>query len=80
MCNVANMRGETGGLDAADHVAALVDHGLVGAVDVVLVHDPCADGAALCDDVPGVEPVFADAEVVARIEALGPRVVAGGAR
>ena len=68
-------RGETGGLDAADHVAALVDHGLVGAVDVVLVHDPCADDAALCDDVPGVEPVFVDAEVVARIEALGPRVV-----
>ena len=75
VCNVANMRGETGGLDAADHVAALVDHGLTGAVDVVLVHDPCADGAALCDDVPGVEPVFVDAEVVARIEALGPRVV-----
>lgn len=76
VCNVANMRGETGGLDAADHVAALIDHGLVGALDVVLVHDPCAPSAALCDDVDGVEPVFADAAVIARIEALGPRVVA----
>jgi hypothetical protein len=69
------MRGETGGLDAADHVAALVDHGLVGAVDVVLVHDLCASDSALCDDVAGVEPVFSDAGVIARIEALGPRVV-----
>jgi uncharacterized cofD-like protein len=76
VCNVANMRGETGGLDAADHVAALIDHGLVGALDVVLVHDACAPGAVLCDDVAGVEPVFADASVKARIEALGPRVVA----
>ena len=41
VCNVANMRGETGGLDAADHVAALVEHGLAGAVDLVLVHEPC---------------------------------------
>jgi uncharacterized cofD-like protein len=76
VCNVANMRGETGGLDAADHVAALVDHGLTGLLDVVLVHDPCAPGATLCDDVAGVEPVFADGAVIARIEALGPRVAA----
>jgi 2-phospho-L-lactate transferase/gluconeogenesis factor (CofD/UPF0052 family) len=76
VCNVANMRGETSGLDAADHVTALVDHGLVGALDVVLVHDPCAPDSTLCDDVAGVEPVFSDADVIARIEALGPRVVA----
>ncbi len=76
VCNVANMRGETGGLDAADHVSALIDHGLLGALDVVLVHDPYAPGSVLCDDVAGVEPVFADAGVIARIEALGPRVVA----
>ncbi|MEI7814336.1 MAG: gluconeogenesis factor YvcK family protein [Coriobacteriia bacterium] len=76
VCNVANMRGETGGLDAADHVAAFTDHGLVGALDVVLVHDPCASGSALCDDVAGVEPVFLDADVIARIEVMGPRVVA----
>ena len=76
VCNVANMRGETGGLDAADHVAALFDHGLADLLDVVLVHDPCAPSAALCDDIDGVEPVFSDAAVVARINALGPRVVA----
>ena len=75
VCNVANMRGETGGLDAADHVSALADHGLAGAVDLVLVHDPCSSGGSLCDDDPVVEPVAAGPEVVARIEALGVRVV-----
>lgn len=40
VCNVANMRGETAGMDAADHVDALVAHGLGGAIDVVLVDEP----------------------------------------
>jgi uncharacterized cofD-like protein len=75
VCNVANMRGETHGLDAADHVAALTEHGLAGAVDLVLVHDPCLSGPSVCDD-DEVEPVVFDAEVLARIEGLGPRVVA----
>jgi uncharacterized cofD-like protein len=76
VCNVANMRGETGGLDAADHVAALVEHGLGGAVDLVVVHEPCAGSMAVCDDVEGVEPVAAGDAVRARIEGLGPRVLA----
>lgn len=40
VCNVANMRGETAGMDAADHVDALVAHGLGGSIDVVLVDEP----------------------------------------
>ncbi len=76
VCNVANMRGETGGLDAADHVSALADHGLEGAIDLVLVHVPCSDTAVVCDDASGVEPVTAGEAVLARIEALGPRVIA----
>jgi 2-phospho-L-lactate transferase/gluconeogenesis factor (CofD/UPF0052 family) len=76
VCNVANMRGETGGLDAADHVAALAEHGLAGAVDLVLVHEPCSDASTVCDDVDGVEPVPAGDAVRARIEALGPHVIA----
>ena len=75
VCNVANMRGETHGLDAADHVAALAEHGLEGAVDLVLVHDPCRGNPGVCDD-GAVEPVVADPAVRSRIEALGPRVVA----
>jgi uncharacterized cofD-like protein len=76
VCNVANMRGETGGLDAADHLAALADHGLAGAVDVVLVHEPASPAASLCDDEDVIEPVAAGPEVLARMEKLGSRVVA----
>ena len=74
VCNVANMRGETGGLDAADHVAALVDHGLAGAIDVVLVHEPCAEGGPLCDD-DSVEAVPLGEDALARIVEFGPRLV-----
>ena len=76
VCNVANLRGETGGLDAAQHVEALVDHGLADAIDVAVVHDSGAEGPAVCDDGRVVEPVLAGAEVRARIEELGLRVVA----
>ena len=75
VCNVANMRGETHGLDAADHVTALTEHGLSGAVDLVLVHDPCLVGPSVCDDA-AVESVVFNEAVRARIEALGPRVIA----
>jgi uncharacterized cofD-like protein len=74
VCNVANMRGETHGLDAADHLAALAEHGLEGAVDLVLVHKPLLAGPTLCDD-GAVEPVLADESVRSRIEGLGARVV-----
>lgn len=39
ICNVANQRGETTDMNALDHVRALVEHGLSGAIDDVLVHD-----------------------------------------
>lgn len=68
VCNVANLRGETHGLDAADHVRALLDHGLEGAVDVAMVHVP---SNSLCDDVAAVEPVVASPEVIERIRAMG---------
>lgn len=75
VCNVANMRGETGGLDAADHVAALAEHGLEDCIDIVIVHDCAASPLPVCDDDSGVEPVVADADVRARIAAMGARVV-----
>lgn len=75
VCNVANMRGETGGLDAADHVAALVDHGLGGGVDIAIVHQPEPCHAHLCDDDSRVEPVAFDDSIRARIAAFGLDVV-----
>lgn len=76
VCNVANLRGETGGLDAADHVQALIEHGLDGCLDVVLVHASACPPAVVCDDAFGVEAVVAGEGEVARIEAMGPRVIA----
>ncbi len=76
VCNVANLRGETAGLDAADQVQALFDHGLGESIDVALVHKCRSDEHALCDDgARGVEVVAAGSDEVARIEALGVRVV-----
>lgn len=68
VCNVANQRGETEGMDAAEHVRALVDHGLAGAIDDVIVHE-CAPAPAAA----GVELVCGDEAVRERIAALGLR-------
>jgi len=74
VCNVANLRGETGGLDAAEHVEALLDHGLAGALDAVLVHRNGLVGEMVCDDGRVIEPVSADDAACARIESMGLRV------
>jgi len=72
ICNVANQRGETGGMDAADHVLALLAHGLEGVIDVAVVHDtdahPLGGG--------GIQPVAGGREEAARIGRLGIAVVA----
>lgn len=71
VCNVANQRGETGGMDAADHVAALVAHGLDGVIDIAVVHDtdahPLGGG--------GVQPVAGGRAEADRIRALGVDVL-----
>lgn len=67
ICNVANQRGETFGMDAADHVAALVAHGLEGRLDAVIVNS-----APLPADASAVD---AGPDVAGRIERLGVRVV-----
>ncbi|MEG0476445.1 MAG: YvcK family protein [Raoultibacter sp.] len=40
VCSLADMQGETWGLSASEHVDALMDHGMDGLVDYVLVHTP----------------------------------------
>ncbi len=66
VCNVANQRGETNGMDAADHVDALVRHGLGGAIDVALLHDSV--GHPLTGE---IDPVSASPGALARIAAHG---------
>ena len=70
VCNVANQRGETTDMNALDHVLALTEHGLAGAIDDVLVHDT--------DVTPlpaGVSAVEAGATTREAIAALGINVL-----
>lgn len=67
VCNVGNLRGETSGMDAADHVDALVRHGLDGIIDVVIVDSTVSPENG--------SHVTGGPDVVRRIEALGIRVL-----
>lgn len=40
VCSLADMQGETWGLSAKEHVDALMDHGMRGLLDYVLIHTP----------------------------------------
>jgi uncharacterized cofD-like protein len=66
VCNVANQRGETTGMDAADHLDALTRHGLAGAIDVVLLHDEASHPLPA-----DLDPVHAGPAVLARMRATG---------
>lgn len=71
VCNVANQRGETCGMDAADHVDALMRHGLASVFDVALVHD--SERYPIAGDVEAVVCGRAEAE---RIRGNGIHVLA----
>ncbi|MDY0087783.1 MAG: YvcK family protein [Coriobacteriia bacterium] len=81
ICNVANQRGETNGMNAADHVQALLDHGIMGALDVAVVHEsthaPKHGGRCLScgNDLEPVESVDAGRDVLDRIESHGVTVI-----
>jgi uncharacterized cofD-like protein len=45
LCSLADMQGETWGLNAAELVEALLEHGMRDLLDVVVVHQPCEDRA-----------------------------------
>lgn len=64
LCNVANMRGETSGFCALDHVRALQTHGLSNRIQTVVLDRNGLDGA--CEDAvktleaEGIEPFVFD--------------------
>ncbi|GAV31028.1 uncharacterized conserved protein [Coriobacteriaceae bacterium EMTCatB1] len=70
VCNVANQRGETCGMDAFEHVQALLDHGMPR-IDVTVVHDTDATAPAA-----EIEPVEAGALVRERVREMGIDVLA----
>lgn len=74
VCNVANLRGETTGLDAADHVDALVAHGLEGAIDIAILDDTDGDVSRVCENPAREDGVLAGRQAIERITALGIEV------
>lgn len=74
VCNVANQRGETSGMNADDHVRVLLEHGLAGGIDAVIVHesDSAPEDGVVCDDkAPDIEVVDASGPVLARMADRG---------
>ena len=78
VCSLADMQGETWGLTAREHVEALMDHGLRGLVDYLLVHTPVplrpdSPATGVFGAMTGAEPEHAstsgldDAELSGRI-------------
>ncbi|WP_165249176.1 gluconeogenesis factor YvcK family protein [Adlercreutzia sp. ZJ141] len=92
VCSLADMQGETWGLTAAEHVQALMNHGMRGLVDYVLVHtehplrSPGMGHAEVVDaDVTpatdlqlsgGVRPVRITHQDARAIQAMGAVVIA----
>jgi uncharacterized cofD-like protein len=73
VCNIMSQPGETDGMDAAAHVAALLE-AAPGAVDAVVVHEGPLDPAAIAAyAAQGQEPVAVDRRALA---ALGVEVIA----
>jgi len=79
-CNVSDLDGETRGFSARDHVEALLNHGMEGLLDYVVVHSegslkPVSVLQARIDALPdyAVHPVRAGIEDVDWIRAQGAR-------
>ncbi len=85
VCSLADMQGETLGLSAEEHVQALLDHGMEGLIDYVLIHTPRAlhpekpshrPGSVLASlDEPLIRPVHIDYEAAMRIQEKGMVVI-----
>jgi len=72
VCSLADMQGETRGMTVLDHYAALIDHGMAGLVDYMLLHDASFD--ALDDDI-SARRVTCECGDIATIEKAGTKVL-----
>lgn len=76
VCSLADMQGETRGMTAQEHVEALLDHGMRGRLDYVLVHTPSplrpegSEGEDSAEDALSCEPAAVGAEGPARVRAV----------
>jgi uncharacterized cofD-like protein len=75
VCNVMTQAGETDGYTAGDHLEALFRHGLVGAIDIVLVNaTPVSHDLLASYERFGARPVQVDDR---RLIELGVKIVRG---
>ncbi len=82
VCSLADMQGETWGMNAREHYEALVDHGMGGLVDYMLVHKPQHARNVAHENSYGVDggsvrirPVLASEDDVLAIEAAGTCII-----
>ena len=79
VCSLADMQGETRGMGVVDHYQALLDHGMKGLVDFILVHDMTNNGEAISDeevyDDPIVKPVLVRKGDLTTIRKCGTRAI-----
>lgn len=76
VCSVADVQGETWGLSAKEHVQALLEHGLDGYLDYVLVNAKSPEIDIHDDNAQsGVRHIYVDAAEIEAIQSMGPMVV-----
>jgi len=79
VCSLADMQGETRGMGVVDHYQALMDHGMKGLVDYILVHDMSNEGEALSEeevyDDPIVKPVMVYRGDLTTLRSQGTQVI-----
>jgi uncharacterized cofD-like protein len=75
VCSLADMQGETRGMNAREHYEALVSHGLKGLVDFMLVHDCAHVSLPESHDTPNIRGVAVSPEDLVAIRSQGTRIM-----
>lgn len=72
VCSLADQQGETRGMTVGQHYGALIDHGMAGLIDYMLMHDVSADSGLAPDAVRRLPCADGD---MAGIENAGTRIL-----
>ena len=70
VCSLADMQGETWGMDCFDHVTALLRHGMRGILDLALIHENPADSPMASGHFPPIGD-YSDARRLTRGRRMG---------
>lgn len=70
VCSLADVQGETRGMNALQHTAALLESGMEGQLDLVVINQP----ETASDNSSHIKPVLIDPIMVQQIQAFGAQV------